>query len=181
MKREKHGMYTSSAYRRWIYMKSRCTRDPKYISKGITVCERWARSFTAFYADMGDPPPGMTLDRLDGTKGYSPDNCRWATYKQQNRNLCSNVTINGEFLSDIAERAGVTRQTVAYRRRKGIDLGLPPIAARQTCKAGHPWTEDNTYITTVKRKQGGTRMQRYCRICRAKHQADLRNRRKTTI
>lgn len=50
--------------------------------------------------------------------------------------------------------------------------------ARTTCRAGHPWTEDNTYMGVVKRKQGGTRMQRYCRQCRAKHQADLRNRRK---
>lgn len=50
-------------------------------------------------------------------------------------------------------------------------------AARDTCRAGHPWSDDNTYIATIKRKQGGTREQRYCRECRAKHQADLRERR----
>jgi hypothetical protein len=50
--------------------------------------------------------------------------------------------------------------------------------ARDTCRAGHPWNEDNTYLATVKRKQGGTREQRYCRVCRAQHQADLRERRK---
>lgn len=48
---------------------------------------------------------------------------------------------------------------------------------RTTCRAGHPWDDKNTYVTTIKRKQGGTREQRYCRICRAKHQADLRKRR----
>lgn len=45
---------------------------------------------------------------------------------------------------------------------------------RTHCRAGHPWTEDNTYTTTVKRKQGGTRMQRYCRVCRAQAQRNLR-------
>lgn len=48
---------------------------------------------------------------------------------------------------------------------------------RKSCKAGHEWNECNTYVKEVKRKQGGTRMQRYCRVCRAKHQADLRARR----
>jgi hypothetical protein len=51
-------------------------------------------------------------------------------------------------------------------------------AERRThCKAGHEWNETNTYMTAVKRKQGGMRMQRYCRICRAKAQAELRRRR----
>lgn len=50
--------------------------------------------------------------------------------------------------------------------------------ARETCRAGHPWDEDNTYLAIVKRKQGGTREQRFCRACRAQHQADLRERRK---
>ena len=47
---------------------------------------------------------------------------------------------------------------------------------RLTCRNGHPWTEANTYLGTVKRKQGGTRTQRYCRVCRAQHQKDLRQR-----
>ena len=51
---------------------------------------------------------------------------------------------------------------------------------RKSCKAGHEWNERNTYVKEVKRKQGGTRMQRYCRVCRAKHQADLRARRDLT-
>ena len=50
------------------------------------------------------------------------------------------------------------------------------ITRRTSCRAGHPWNEENTYVAIIKRKQGGTRQQRYCRICRAKHQADLRER-----
>lgn len=58
---------------------------------------------------------------------------------------------------------------------ENMELGR---ARRTQCKAGHEWNDDNTYLATVKRKQGGTRTQRYCRQCRAQHQADLRNRRK---
>ena len=52
---------------------------------------------------------------------------------------------------------------------------------RKTCRSGHPWTESNTYIATVKRKQGGTRTQRYCRLCRAQHQKDIRSRIKNLL
>jgi hypothetical protein len=52
------------------------------------------------------------------------------------------------------------------------------LERRETCKAGHLWDEKNTYTTEVKRKQGGVRYQRFCRECRAKHQADSRERNK---
>ncbi len=173
----KHGKSKSSIYKRWIYMKNRCVSDERYVAAGITVCDRWVNSFENFYADMGDPPRGKTLDRIDGNKGYSPENCRWATYKEQNRNLKSNRWINGELASDIAERVGVHRNTVEYRLRNGLLLDAPKITDRDRCKKGHEWNDDNTYLATVKRKQGGTRTQRYCRLCRAQHQADLRARR----
>ena len=181
MRSIKHGMYKTTVYKRWVYMKSRCNTEPKYVAQGIRVCDRWLHSFENFYADMGDlPSPKHTLDRIDGNKGYAPDNCRWATYKEQNRNLRSNVWVDGELVGDIAQRAGVHRQTVYYRKTKGLLLDAPNIAERGTCKAGHPWSDENTYVTTVKRKQGGTRTQKYCRICRAKHQADLRQRKNSS-
>lgn len=176
MTRLKHGMYRTKAYQRWIYMKSRCNSDPKYLSKGITVCARWLHDFPAFYADMGEPFEGATLDRIDGTKGYSPENCRWATHRQQNNNLSSNVWVDDKTISTIANETGLSHTTVAYRLKQGLDVYAPAIKDRTTCKAGHEWTDANTYVTRVKRKQGGYRAQRYCRLCRAKHQRDLRNR-----
>lgn len=73
-------------------MKARCY-DPAHKSfryyggRGITVCERWRNSFLEFMHDMGERPQGMTLDRYPNNDGnYEPDNCRWATYKEQASN-----------------------------------------------------------------------------------------------
>lgn len=64
-------------------MRNRCSQGGKYEKLGVKVCDRWATSFENFYADMGDRPEGMTLDRIDPFGHYEPDNCRWATADQQ--------------------------------------------------------------------------------------------------
>ena len=77
-------------YSVWEGVIQRCTNPncaayARYGAKGITVDPTW-RSFDAFYADMGKRPLGLTLERRDNTKGYSKENCKWATYQEQNLN-----------------------------------------------------------------------------------------------
>ena len=78
------------AYQSWVSMRDRCNpvpsqfiHHPTYV--GVTVCDRW-NDFGAFFEDMGDRPPEHTLDRVDNSKGYGPDNCRWVTRLEQSRN-----------------------------------------------------------------------------------------------
>lgn len=80
----------SPTYLTWVAMRNRCT-NPKqdnykyYGGIGVTICERWA-VFANFLADMGERRPGLTLDRIDGNKGYEPGNCRWADRHAQRVN-----------------------------------------------------------------------------------------------
>lgn len=89
---------TSRTYVSWRHMIARCTnpRNDSYIDyggRGIKVCEHW-RSFANFLADMGERPPGLTLDRFPNRDGnYEPGNCRWATPKEQIGNRRTRVQI----------------------------------------------------------------------------------------
>lgn len=87
-----HASSRSLTYNTWTKMKDRCN-NPKhtkwrlYGGRGITVCDRWMNSFEDFLADMGERPPGMSIDRYPDKDGnYEPGNCRWATLEQQNQN-----------------------------------------------------------------------------------------------
>ncbi len=114
-------------YRCWLHMRERCfTPSTKqfedYGGRGITICERW-NDFSNFLADMGEVPPGLTLDRRDNDGHYEPSNCRWATRREQqgNRRNSRLVEINDEkiCLSEASRRTGVKLPTVFYRIRHG--------------------------------------------------------------
>lgn len=117
----------TGVYSSWSNMRARC-QNPKhhkyhmYGAVGITVCERW-QVFENFLEDMGERPEGMSIDRIDGIKGYYKENCRWATRKEQQNNVKSNIhlTINGKTqpLRTWAREIGIDPVTLRWRIRQG--------------------------------------------------------------
>lgn len=121
----RHGMTASRTHASWSHMLARCAAHPSYTSRGIKVCDRWL-SFENFLSDMGERPPGTSLDRVDNERGYEPGNCRWATPKQQQNNTRRNirVTHNGETktVRQWADALGVPYQRLLLRLRRGWDF-----------------------------------------------------------
>lgn len=119
-----HGMSGTSIYKRWGEIRQRCLNinSKAYIhygGRGIKVCNEW-NNFETFYADMGDPPtPEHSIDRIDNDGDYSPDNCRWATNAEQNRNQSTTrlISFRGKTLclSEWARIVGVARSTLRDR------------------------------------------------------------------
>lgn len=176
-------------YHVWRAMRDRC-KNPNnrqwndYGGRGIKICERWD-DFKTFVSDMGERPPNHSLDRVDNDGDYTPENCRWASRKTQQRNRRNAVFVEVEGRRyravELAERAGIKTDTIIERAKRGLPLekvlstkklldvsglargGQASGAAKQAathCVNGHPYDEANTSIT----KQGWRR----CRACHRK-------------
>jgi hypothetical protein len=140
-------MSKGSTYKVWLAMRHRCSnrksnRWPMYGGRGITVCDRWRTSFANFLADMGERPPGTSIDRIENNGNYDPGNCRWATPKEQARNTRANVVFESSgplTLAECSERAGLSACAIPQRLKRGwsVDRALsePPIMPSE--KRGH--------------------------------------------
>lgn len=124
-----HGMTYSPTWKCWNAMIGRCyvtshTSYPRYGARGIIVCDRWRHSFSNFLDDMGERPTlRHTVDRRENSLGYSPENCGWATYKEQNRNKSNNhrLTIGDRTMTIVewSEESGVRNTRICSRIRAG--------------------------------------------------------------
>jgi len=122
-----HGLSNTHVYKTWLSMRRRC-REVKnasykdYGAKGIDVIDKWYSSVEEFLKDVGHPPtPEHTLDRIDNSKGYQPDNVRWATPTEQSRNrgICVQVDFQGQhfdsishFVEWLATQTGISKKTL---------------------------------------------------------------------
>lgn len=125
-----HGCHSSATYETWKRMLQRCRNENSpdfslYGGRGVCVCKRWL-SFDAFLSDMGERPENHTIDRLNSDGDYEPNNCRWATPRQQANNRRSNRCLhyNGHryTLSELSEVVGVKRATLARRLSLGFSV-----------------------------------------------------------
>jgi len=126
-----HGMSGTRVYQIWAGMNRRCSPSAfgkskrLYFDKGIVVCDRW-KIFENFLQDMGLPPNGTSLERIDGNKNYEPSNCKWATSQEQanntTRNHCVEYLGKKQTLAEWARELGIKPNTLMYRIKRGMPI-----------------------------------------------------------
>lgn len=120
----KHGYFGTPTYESWANIIERCCNTKSsnyktYGAKGITICKKWRDSFEEFLKDMGERPEGLSIDRIDVSGNYEPNNCRWADAKTQARNRTNNrkITLGEKTLNLIewSELSGIKPSTISKR------------------------------------------------------------------
>ena len=129
-------------YMVWRTMKDRCLSPTarnfhRYGGRGIKVCDRWLTSFENFYADMGEQPQGLVLDRKDNDGNYEPANCHWTTRSANSRNRADNrlLTFKGRTMT-VADWADATKLPHATIRGR-LNMGWPIERALTQPKRAH--------------------------------------------
>ena len=174
MPAKSHGESKTRLYRAWQNMKARCYRKStreynNYGGRGITVCDEWIHSYENFkgWSIQNGYSDNLTLDRIDVNKGYSPDNCRWITNKEQQNNKRDNViyTFNGETLTlaQWSEKLGICYKTLQKRIRNwGVEKALAtPLRTSQVIDLTGQKFGRLTVVSLVSTK-GGARFQCIC-------------------
>jgi hypothetical protein len=124
-----HGKSGEPEYKLWVAIKQRCY-NPKaryyhnYGGKGITMCDRWLNDYETFINDIGQRPyKDASIDRIDGSKGYTPENCRWVdrTIQSINQRLAPNNTSGYRGVSWFKAAKAWRAYITAYKQR--IDIG----------------------------------------------------------
>jgi hypothetical protein len=117
--------FDRNTYQIWGGMNHRCNdpKDVRYHGRGITVCARWRWSYANFVEDMGERPPGLSLDRIDNDGDYEPGNCRWTTSLIQENNRSNNLPVTAlgrtKNVSEWAREIGVAYRVLYKHYRRG--------------------------------------------------------------
>lgn len=158
----RHGKYGSKVWKTWQSMRERCSNPrnasyPEYGGRGIRVCERW-QVFVNFYADMGDPPDGYSIERIDVNGNYEPANCKWIPLNEQAHNRTSS-----RYLTAFGE----TKGTAEWLRDPRCKVGRKLLDKRLQ----NAWSHEKAITTpTNASRQGGSN-----------HHASLTNEQAATI
>ena len=130
---KKHGLKYTRIYQTWADMKRRCYNKndkmhyPAYGGRGIIVCDEWKNNFLSFYnwAMANGYNDKLTIERVDVNGNYTPNNCKWATVAEQNRNkrTCRKLFFRGKLLciAEWARETGIEKNTLKYR----LNMGWP--------------------------------------------------------
>lgn len=123
----KHGCSGSPTWSSWEKLRQRIRTKKNKTYASIDYDKRWD-DFNVFLQEMGERPIGHSIDRIDNTKGYYKENCRWATHKEQCRNKSSNVMIyfkgKSMCVADWVLETGIHRSTITRRMKKGLPIEL---------------------------------------------------------
>jgi hypothetical protein len=135
-----HGFTSTPTYYSWAQMVQRCTnpnndRAKDYLDRGIKLYPPW-RKFINFLNDMGERPPGTSIERKDNDGDYTPDNCKWGTPKEQSNNTRRNINITHD---------GKTMSVSQWARHLGIEVGTLHSRIRRHWEPGEALTKPVQY------------------------------------